>query len=206
MIKGTQRNEVTVYNGAKGMVPEGAEAFDRGLNHAWKAQAILSVAAQEFVERGFNRVSLADIAARLKISKPMLYYYVGSKEEILFKCQLAAIDHLKEELEKVTSQNLLGIDALTQFMLRVGEWIESEFARCIARCHVDLLDPKARDEILAGRSLLDRSLYVISSNAAFVTARSGHATHKLPLPHFLDRLTGWHTGTIRSAQQDPPVI
>lgn len=155
MTEKAQQAEGTVDYDITSTAPE---AFDRTLNHARKAHAILSVAAQAFVEKGYNQTALADIVDRLKISKPTLYYYVGNKEEILFKCQLAALDHLKEELAKVAEQNLSGLDALKQFMLRVGEWISSEFARCIARCHVDLLNPKAREEILAGRRMIDRAV------------------------------------------------
>ncbi|WP_286186586.1 TetR/AcrR family transcriptional regulator, partial [Acidovorax cavernicola] len=41
-----------------------------------KRQAVLSAAAQLFNERGFHATSLDDIAARLGVSKPTLYYYV----------------------------------------------------------------------------------------------------------------------------------
>ena len=35
---------------------------------------------------GFHATSLDDIAARLSVSKPTLYYYVKNKDEILLQC------------------------------------------------------------------------------------------------------------------------
>ena len=51
-----------------------------------KRQAVLSTAAQMFNERGFHATSLDDVAARLGVSKPTLYYYVRSKDQILLEC------------------------------------------------------------------------------------------------------------------------
>ena len=38
--------------------------------------AVLRTAAQLFNERGFHATSLDDIAERLNVSKPTLYYYI----------------------------------------------------------------------------------------------------------------------------------
>ena len=51
-----------------------------------KRQAIVTVAAEMFLEQGTHRVSLNAIAERLKITKPALYNYFTSREEILFEC------------------------------------------------------------------------------------------------------------------------
>jgi len=48
-----------------------------------RQQDILKVAAQLFAERGYERTTLEMIADELGLSKPSLYYYVKSKEEIL---------------------------------------------------------------------------------------------------------------------------
>lgn len=46
-------------------------------------KTVLDVAAKLFSERGFGGTSLVDIAKELDISRPALYYYFSSKEEIL---------------------------------------------------------------------------------------------------------------------------
>ena len=44
---------------------------------------VLEAAAKVFSERGFAGASLGDVAKDLKISRPALYYYFSSKQEIL---------------------------------------------------------------------------------------------------------------------------
>src|ERR1700749_4202556 len=51
-----------------------------------KRTAVLSIAAEMFLERGSHRVSMNDIADQLGITKPALYNYFSSKDEILFEC------------------------------------------------------------------------------------------------------------------------
>ena len=138
--------------------PETADAFNRKLNNARKVQAILNTAAREFVENGYYQTSVAAIADKLNISKPTLYYYVGNKEAILFKCQLAALDQLKEELAGVLAENLNGMDTLQEFLRRLGKWIAGDFARCIARCHPDLLDVESQEKIQSGRGEMDKAV------------------------------------------------
>jgi AcrR family transcriptional regulator len=48
-----------------------------------RQQDILTVAARLFAERGYERTTLDMIADELGLSKPSLYYYVKSKEDVL---------------------------------------------------------------------------------------------------------------------------
>ena len=51
-----------------------------------KRDAVLQTAAHLFLEHGYQKTSLSLLAARLKITKPALYYYFKNKEEILAEC------------------------------------------------------------------------------------------------------------------------
>jgi AcrR family transcriptional regulator len=51
-----------------------------------KREAVLQTAAQLFLEKSYSRTSLNDVAERLSITKPALYHYFRSKEEILLEC------------------------------------------------------------------------------------------------------------------------
>ena len=62
-----------------------ASVPDRQQQREAKRHAVLQAAAQLFNE-GFHATSLDDIAARLNVSKPTLYYYVKNKDEILLQC------------------------------------------------------------------------------------------------------------------------
>ncbi len=56
-------------------------------------------AAQMFNERGFHATSLDDIAARLNVTKPTLYYYVKNKDEILLDCVKKGLHMTLEGIE-----------------------------------------------------------------------------------------------------------
>ena len=57
-------------------------ARDRAAEREEKMEALLHTAARAFSENGYHRTSLDDIAERLGITKPTLYYYVDSKEDL----------------------------------------------------------------------------------------------------------------------------
>ncbi|AVO42394.1 TetR/AcrR family transcriptional regulator [Simplicispira suum] len=132
--------------------------FDKESEHARKSNAILLVAAQAFVHAGFHHTSLQDIANRLGISKPTLAYYVGSKEEILFKCQHTALEHLKLNIRDGRDATGTGLEQLSEFILHLAEWTGSDFARCLVRCQWDLQDEEALNHLATERHLIDAAL------------------------------------------------
>lgn len=54
---------------------------------------IIEVSTALFREKGYHVTSLEDIAERIGFTKPAIYYYFDSKEDILF----AIIDHIVDE-------------------------------------------------------------------------------------------------------------
>src|SRR4029453_2010096 len=58
-----------------------------------RIQEILTTAAELFGERGYDGVSLEDVADRLDVTKGSLYYYFASKDELV----TAAIETLGNE-------------------------------------------------------------------------------------------------------------
>jgi len=58
-----------------------------------RIQEILTTAAELFGERGYDAVSLEDVAERLDVTKGSLYYYFASKDELV----TAAIETLGNE-------------------------------------------------------------------------------------------------------------
>ena len=63
-----------------------------------KAQEIYLTAAQIFFEKGYNATSLNDIAEDLNITKAGLYYYVESKQELLYRIINLGLDSVKNEV------------------------------------------------------------------------------------------------------------
>jgi TetR/AcrR family transcriptional regulator, cholesterol catabolism regulator len=56
---------------------------DGGEGYKSRRQEIVAMAANVFKEKGFEPTTLNDIAERLGTDRASLYYYVGSKEELL---------------------------------------------------------------------------------------------------------------------------
>ncbi|CAM3400521.1 TetR/AcrR family transcriptional regulator [Kibdelosporangium persicum] len=67
-------------------------------------QRILDVARQLFIEQGVQRTSLRQIADRLGISKPALYYHFTSREDLLRSIVQPVIDGGEEFLRRQESR------------------------------------------------------------------------------------------------------
>lgn len=63
-------------------------------------ERILETAERLFLERGFHATTMQDVADRLDITKPALYYHFSSKAEILG----SLLDPLTNELERVLNE------------------------------------------------------------------------------------------------------
>lgn len=59
---------------------------------------MLDVAEDLFGERGYRAVSMDEIAARVGVSKPMLYHYYGSKERLFLACLGRARSRMREAI------------------------------------------------------------------------------------------------------------
>lgn len=60
---------------------------------------ILQAAAELFFERGFHRVGVVEIGAKIGISGPAIYRHFSSKDEILAQLFNEALDHLAGPIE-----------------------------------------------------------------------------------------------------------
>ncbi|MBC7791834.1 MAG: TetR/AcrR family transcriptional regulator [Anaerolineae bacterium] len=87
-----------------------------GTAHENKLDSLLANAARIFAEDGYHRTSMRDLARASNVSLSGLYYYVDSKEELLFLIQSrnfnAVISRLREELHGVTDP----IERLSHFV------------------------------------------------------------------------------------------
>jgi AcrR family transcriptional regulator len=78
-----------------------AQPSFREIRYNEKRQKILENAARLFARKGYEKVSLEEIAARLKLNKASLYYYFKSKDEMFFQIQMQAIEQANAALEQV---------------------------------------------------------------------------------------------------------
>lgn len=69
-----------------------AEVQSRETQYDLKHRAIILAAGRAMAQRGFDAMSLDEVARSLHVTKPALYYYVKSKHEILFECHKLAFE------------------------------------------------------------------------------------------------------------------
>ena len=68
---------------------------------AKREQEIIAAAAEIFKEKGYQAATTRDIAAAVGIQQATLYYYVSSKEELLYLVVHEPIMHLSEQVEAI---------------------------------------------------------------------------------------------------------
>ena len=69
-------------------------------------ERILDVALDLFTDQGFDGTSMREIAERLHISKPAIYYHFASKEEILMALHMRLHELGKAALARMTGQTV----------------------------------------------------------------------------------------------------
>ena len=86
--------------------------FSRTAQHDAKRAAILSQASRLFNLRGSRSTTLLDIAGSLGLTKTSLYYYVKTKEELIYQCYLSALDKQMRGLDQIEKRQRSGLERL----------------------------------------------------------------------------------------------
>jgi len=120
-----------------------------------KRQAILRAAARMFNERGFHETSLADIAASLHVTKPTLYYYVESKEDMLAQIAAMALEGAEALFVTASREGKDALDALRIFVRGYVERMTSDPGRCLLTIRHTRVAPAVSAEITAGFRRID---------------------------------------------------
>lgn len=112
-----------------------------------KTEAVLQAAARLFLKQGFHGTSLDDIARSLGVSKPTLYYYIESKEQILFACVERGVAQLRAGLSDLDARQVTGRDRLHAAMVLYAQIVTSDLGLCAIHVGEDPL-PEARRRAL----------------------------------------------------------
>jgi len=161
----------------------------KGVPRADREQQILDAAVQGFAERGYAHASMAAIAQRAGISKPLIYEYFGSKEGLYLACLSRAGDHLVDRVVAAQTGTTLeraretlaaifnALDGrrldwavLTDPTLPAGSAVHDAAQGYRDRMH--RLAVEGTREVLAGRGLADADDNLLSAHVweAIVTA------------------------------------
>jgi AcrR family transcriptional regulator len=132
-----------------------APATERDRLRASKRDAVLRTAARVFNEKGFHATSLDELAERLHITKPTLYYYVKNKDEILFECVSIGLQMLEDAIQAERARGGRAIDQLVAAMRSYVEIVTQDYGMCIIRVGEDPLPPDSRRALRAFKAKLD---------------------------------------------------
>lgn len=132
-------------------------AFDRDEQRRLKREAVLRVAASAFNRRGFANTSMDDVAGALGVSKPTLYQYFRSKQDILYECHQLAMNHGQAGLALASSHKGDGFEKLIVYLRRYMQGIFGDFGTCPVLTDVDSLTAEHRTEVVARRAVISRA-------------------------------------------------
>ena len=96
--------------------------------NALMVKSILDTATELFDQRGYTETRMQDIASAMGVTRPSLYYYFNSKEEILVALLIDLIS-VDKVLMGVDDPALPALDRLRNLMRRIGRQVVDQPAR-----------------------------------------------------------------------------
>ncbi|WP_406038175.1 TetR/AcrR family transcriptional regulator [Micromonospora sp. NBC_00898] len=106
-------------------VPAAKSSSRVRMSAAQRREQLISIARQIFAERGFDATSIEEVAARARVSKPVVYEHFGGKEGLY----AVVVDReVRSLLERITSALTAGHprELLEQAALTLLTYIEEE--------------------------------------------------------------------------------
>jgi AcrR family transcriptional regulator len=131
---------------------------ERLRDRALKRAAVIRTAAREFNRKGYHNTSLDEIAALLEVTKPTVYYYVTSKEELLFQCFRAGVEPIRAAFRAVRRLEVPARERLNAVLRHYGEAVASEFGWCMVRAEDQDLSPAMSRHIKVLKSEIDQGI------------------------------------------------
>jgi len=131
----------------------------RGLarDHAEKRDALRRGAAAHFATHGYDRASMASVAAACGVSKALIYHYYDSKEALLYDLlheHLSRLAHVIEEAGQHGTPRERLRDTIRAILL---EYEDADDAHKVQLETLDTLPPDRRDPLVKlMRGMVDR--------------------------------------------------
>ena len=134
----------------------------RAADYSDKRDALLRVAARLFARDGFDRTSIADIAAAAGVSKALLYHYYASKDALLFDIIHTHLTDLVGQIE-AADDAALAPEAHVQRLIETALFAYRD-ADAMHKVQINDLDKLAEDQRRVIRAL-ERKLVAIVARA-----------------------------------------
>jgi AcrR family transcriptional regulator len=131
---------------------------ERDRQRALKRDAVIVAAARAFRERGYHNTTLDDLAAFLHVTKPTIYYYLTSKEQIIYECFKAGTGRIATALIELEGSSGCGRERLAALIERYAEVMASDFGWCMVRVEEHDLSASVARRIKALKAQIDQGI------------------------------------------------
>lgn len=131
-------------------------ADDQERERQIKRNALLRAAAIEFGERGFRSTSLDVVATRLGISKPTIYHYFSSKEEILYEIVRESLGTMQSVIDAAQGSN--GLQRLRALLIAYAKTLTVDYGKCVIRTPEYDLSPEGRKQLVGMKKEIDTTI------------------------------------------------
>jgi len=151
---------------ARARKPASAAVQD-GHRRKRRNREVVDAAAKVFLARGYADASVQDVADELGILKGSLYYYISTKEDLLFWLLEEVHEDVHRILEEVEA--LDGLDPLArlhEYVRRQVEYNASNLAKISVYYHdIEQLGDERREDIKGRRSAHERFVMTMIKDA-----------------------------------------
>ena len=138
-----------------------------------KRQALILEAGKSFGKKGYHNTSLDEVAKVLNVTKPALYYYIRTKQEILFECRAYALELGEQARLAAWAASDKPLERLRVLLHTYISLLTGKFGSHAALAEpLSSLDPEFRTEIKARLKAFGRVLEHLIRDAI--------ADHSLP--------------------------
>lgn len=124
---------------------------------------MLIAAATLMRRNGYKGTSLADLAEALNITKPTVYYYFESKEQLLVEIVTSSQDQILEALRGIVAEDIPAIEKLRQMMFKYVECISTDSGAIIVMASYIEIGDATRRMILAKSREANELIYSVLS-------------------------------------------
>ncbi|MFC0241770.1 TetR/AcrR family transcriptional regulator [Rhodopseudomonas telluris] len=122
-----------------------------------KREAVLRTAVQLFLEQGYHRATLNEVAERLNITKPALYNYFRSKEDILFECWALGQEQVDGFIAAIDGSRQNGLGKLRALVHSYAETMATDFGASLVRFDPRDLSPSNAKTVRAAKRGIDQT-------------------------------------------------
>lgn len=133
--------------------------------HDTRRLSLIQAAGRAFGRKGFHRTTLDEIAAELGVTKPILYRYFRSKQEILYECHRLAVGMAEDALTHAVARGGSALDQIAAFAHDYIARTTTALGTCVVLTEYYSMTPEDTERIQQRRSKLDAQLRALVARA-----------------------------------------